>query len=169
LTRAGRQTHVGAAYHRGRRLALVAIVALVASACVLASGARPSVWVENRSSQAAAIFLTDLSDGPAGWFIVPAHTTAHAGSDGLRFSDVRANVLGWDHEAGHVGECSPGSYDDTLYDVPSGASVRLLIEATGEPSVRLMAEPSGLPVLTAHPIMGTLNQADRCAYFHAHS
>jgi hypothetical protein len=47
--------------------------------------------------------------------------------------------------------------------------VRLLIEATGEPSVALMAEPSGLPDLTAQPIMGTFNEGDLCAYIHAHS
>jgi hypothetical protein len=71
--------------------------------------------------------------------------------------------------AGHVSECSPGHYDDTLYDVPSGASVRLLIEATGEPSVVLMDEPSGLPHLTAQPVMGTLNEADLCEYIRTHS
>jgi hypothetical protein len=114
----------------GLWIALVAMVAVVASACVFGSGARQSVWVDNRSSQAAAFFLEDLSTGPGGWFIVPAHTTAHAGSDGLGSSAVRANVLGWGREAGHVSECSPGNYDDTLYDVPGGASVRLLIEAT---------------------------------------
>jgi hypothetical protein len=114
-------------------LARGAIVAVLVSACVLGSGGRQSVWVEDRSAQRAAFFLDDLSTGPGGWFIVGAHTTAHAGSDGLGTTAVRANVLGWGHEAGHVSECSPGSYDDTLYDVPSGASVRLLIEATGDP------------------------------------
>jgi hypothetical protein len=150
-------------------LALVAIVAVVASACVFGNSAAPSVWVDNRSSQSAAFFLTGLGAGPAGWFIVPPHTTAHAGSDGLGSTAVRANVLGWGHEANHVSECSPSDYDDTLYDVPPGASVRLLIEATGEPSVALMAEPSGLPALPAQPIMGTFNEADLCQYIHAHS
>jgi hypothetical protein len=120
LTRAERQTDAATASRRVRWLGPIAIVALVASACTLVSAARPSVWVDNRSSQAAAFFLDDLSTGPGGWFIVPAHTTAHAGSDGLGSTDVRVNVLGWGHEAGHVSECSPGNYDDTLYDVPGG-------------------------------------------------
>jgi hypothetical protein len=162
-------TRVAINVRRHSRLALMAIVAVVSSACVFGSGAAPSVWVDNRSSQSAAFFLTGLGDGPAGWFIVAAHTTAHAGSDGLGSTAVRANVLGWGHEANHVSECSPSDYDDTLYDVPPGASVRLLIEATGEPSVALMAEPSGLPVLPAQPIMGTFNEADLCQYIRAHS
>lgn len=149
-------------------LALVAILGVLVSGCALASG-RQSVWVDNRSSQPAAFFLDDLSTGPGGWFIVAAHMTAHAGSDGLGTPAVRANVLGWGHEARHVSECSPGDYDDTLYDVPGGASVRLLIEATGEPSVVLMDEPSGLPHLTAQPVMGTLNEADLCEYIRTHS
>jgi hypothetical protein len=32
-----------------------------------------------------------------------------------------------------------------------------------------MVEPSGLPDLTPQPIMGTLNEADLCAYIQAHS
>jgi hypothetical protein len=150
-------------------LALVAILAVAVSACALLSGPRPLVWVDNRSSEVAAIFVTDLGDGPAGWFIVPAHTTAHAGSDGLGSPDVRVNLLGWRHEAGNVSECSPGNYDDTLYDVPRGASVRLLIEADGRPSVSLMEEPAGLPDLEAQTVMNTLNEADLCEYFHKHS
>lgn len=146
----------------------LAIVAVVVSACVFEGGGQ-SVWVENRSSQAAAFFLDDLSTGTAAWFIVPAHTTAHAGSDGLGTSAVRVNVLGWRHEANHVSECSPGDHDDTLYDVPGGASVRLLIEASGEPAVSLMPEPSGLPDLAPQPMMGPMTEADRCAYIEAHS
>jgi hypothetical protein len=150
-------------------IALATFIAVVSNGCVLGIGPAPSVWVDNRSSQSVAFFLTDLGSEAAGWFIVPPHTTAHAGSDGLGSTAVRANVLGWGHEAGHASECSPSDYDDTLYDVPYGASVRLLIDATGQPSVAMMAEPSGLPALAAQPIMGTFNEADLCAYIRAHS
>lgn len=111
-----------------------------------------SVWVENRSSVPATFFVTDNSDQPAAWFVVPADSTAHVGSTGLHISpDVRVNVLGWQHEANHVDACSPGDYDDTLHGVPAGASVKLLIDETGRPSVALAAEPSGLPALDAVP------------------
>jgi hypothetical protein len=91
-----------------------------------------------------------------------SHQCGRVGPTPRRSTAVRANVLGWGHEARHASECSPSDYDDTLYDVPSGASVRLLIEATGDPSVALMAEPSGLSALPAQPIMGTFNEAVLC-------
>src|SRR5450432_1322718 len=63
---------------------------------------RPSVWVDNRSSNAVTFFVTDLGAGDAGWYKVPAHTVAHAGSDGLGSPAVRVNALGWNHVADHV-------------------------------------------------------------------
>lgn len=153
----------------GPILALLTIAGVVMGACAVGTADRPSVWVENRSSQAAAFFVTDGSDAPAGWYIVPAHTIAHAGSDGLGSPDVRINVLGWGNDAAYNdSECAPGLYDDTLYGVPTRASIRLLIEATGQPSVAIQAEPSGLPHLAPQP-MGPLTRAGRCDYFHAHS
>ncbi len=128
---------------------MLAVFVASLAACGLG---RASVWVENRSSAPATFFVTDDSDQPAAWFVVPANTTAHVGSAGLYGSpDVTVNVLGWQHEANHVDACSPGDYDDTLYDVPAGASVRLLIDETGRPSVALAQEPTGLPTLDAVP------------------
>jgi hypothetical protein len=147
--------------------ALLVAVALLVVSCAMYGPSRTSVWVENRSSEYATFFVTDLSDGPSGWYIVPAHTTAHAGSTGLRFSAVVANVLGWGHEANHVSNCSPGDYDDTLYDVPDGSSVRLLIDETGRPSVSLAPEPPGLPQLALAPL-GSMSEADRCQYIDTH-
>ena len=147
--------------------ALLITVVLLAAACGMYGPSGTSVWVENRSPEAATFFVTDLSDGPAGWYIVPAHTTAHAGSTGLRFPAVRANVLGWGHEAGNVSKCAPGEYDDTLYDVPDGSSVRLLIEETGQPSVSLAPEPPDLPQLALVPL-GPMSEEQRCQYIDAH-
>ena len=146
---------------------LMATVALLAVSCAMYGPSETSVWVENRSPEAATFFVTDLSDGPAGWYIVPAHSTAHAGSTGLRFPAVRVNVLGWGHEAAHVGKCSPGQYDDTLYDVPDGSSVRLLIDGTGQPSVSLVPEPPGLPQLLLAPI-GAMSEDELCQYVDTH-
>ena len=147
--------------------ALLVIVALLAVSCGIGGAGRTSVWVENRSSETATFLVYDLSDGPAAWYMVPAHTTAHAGSDGLRFPAVVANVLGWGHEANHVSRCSPGDYDDTLYDVPPGASVRLLIEETGRPSVSFAPEPQGLPHLVQAPL-GPMSEDQRCRYIDSH-
>jgi phage-related tail fiber protein len=137
-------------------------VICVAACSLVSNSSTASVWVENRSASAAAFFVTDNSDSPAGWYVVPAHTVAHAGSTGLRVSsDVRVNVLGWGHQERHVSECSPGDYGDTLHDVPNGASVRLLIEASGRPSVDLGPEPPGIPALPLAPL-GTLSEAQLC-------
>ena len=55
-------------------------------------------------------------------------------------------------------------YDDTLYDVPRSASVQLLIEESGEPSVRLVPERPDLVHLVQMPLDG-LSEAERCATF----
>src|SRR4051794_26286894 len=102
------------------RALLVLALALGTSAVAGCDSGRASVWVENRSPDRVALFVTDLSDQPAAWYSVPGNTTAHLGSGGLHISDaVRVNVLGWRTE-----ECSPSHYDDTLYNVPRGSSVR---------------------------------------------
>lgn len=129
--------------------ALIVIVALVAVSSGIGGAVGTSVWVENRSSEAATFFV------------------AHAGSDGLRYPAVVANVLGWGHEANHASKCSPGDYDDTLYDVPSGASVRLLIDETGRPSVSLAPETPGLPRLVPAPL-GPMPEDERCQYIDTH-
>ena len=135
-----------------------AVAAVQASARI---AALPSVWVANLSPETATFFVTDNSDRDAAWFVVPAHTTAHVGSGGLGSSDVRVNVLGFGHGANHVDKCSPGDYDDTIYDVPDHASVRLLIDDSGNPSVRLAPEPPGLETLPEVPL-GNLPEAERC-------
>jgi hypothetical protein len=117
----------------------------------------------NRSSEEVAFFVSDNSTSPAAWCVVGPNTAARAGSDGLGSPDVRVNVLGWRHEANNVSACSPGDYADTLYDVPRGAAVRLLIEASGEPSVVLEPEPSGLPAVAQVPL-GNLSEEGRCAF-----
>jgi len=138
------------------------LVVAIAIAVGVGSASRPSVWVENRSSHEATFFVTDNSlDSAGGWYLVPAHTAAHAGSDGLGSPDVRVNVLGWRHEVNHVGKCAPGDYDDTVHNVPRWTSVRLLIDETGEPSVSLAPEPVGLPQLVSAPL-GNLPEAQRC-------
>ncbi len=95
------------------------------------------------------IFVTDLSATSAQWYIVRPHTSAHVGSAGLGTGHVRVNVLGWGHEVRNVGPCSPGHYADTLYDLPPAASVRLLIDESGQPSVGRESEPSSLPSLSS--------------------
>jgi hypothetical protein len=131
------------------RLGVLAFLLGTVAAC---SPGRASVWVENRSSQRATIFVTDNSDQPAAWYLVAPSTTAHLGSGGLTISpDVRVNLIGWRHEADGVDACSPGDYQDTLYAVPAGASVKLLIEPNGRPSVSLAPEPSALAHLPAAP------------------
>jgi hypothetical protein len=139
----------------------LAILGLVILAITFGYASRPSVWVDNRSSSAVTFFVTDLGAGDAGWYVVPAHTVAHAGSDGLGSPAVRVNALGWNHVADHVGPCAPGDYDDTIYDVPRFASVELLIDATGQPSVSLMPEPPNLPHLALAPL-GNLPEAALC-------
>ena len=141
---------------------LVGGLGVVAVAVAIAEASRPFVWVENRSSQEATFFVTDNSLKDAGWYVVPAHTSAHAGSNGLGSPDVRVNVLGWGHEVNHVSRCAPGDYDDTIYDVPRGASVRLLIDESGRPSVSLAAEPANLPHLASAPL-GNLSEAQVCS------
>jgi len=135
-----------------RSIGSIGLIALVAGGLLGCDVAQASVWVENRSSAPVTFFVTDNSDRPTATYVVPADTMAHAGSAGLHISrDVRVNVLGWQHEANHVDACSPGDYDDTLYSVPARASVKLLIDETGRPSVAFAAEPSGLPALDAVP------------------
>jgi hypothetical protein len=137
-------------------------VALLASC---SSTPHTSVWVENRSGNNVVLFVTDLSSLPEACFVVPANSAATLGSAGLGNSpshDVRVNVLGWRHEVGNVGPCSPGDYDDTVYDVPPGASVRLLIEPSGEPSVSITPEPSDLPAVAEAPL-GGMSEAELCA------
>jgi len=146
---------------RGARLAcgLVA-VALAIGGC--AAGRSPSVWVENRSADAATFFVDDLGSDSSPFYIVPPHTSARVSNPGLSTRDVRVNVLGWGHEVRHVGPCSPGHYDDTIYDVPSDASVRLEIAVTGEPSVSLASEPPSLPALERAPLDGPLTEDQLC-------
>jgi hypothetical protein len=122
---------------------------------------RPSVWVDNRSTSAVTFFVTHGGAGAAGWYQVPAHTVAHAGSDGLGSPDVRVNALGWDHVAHGTGPCSPSDYDDTIYNMPRFASVELQIDASGRPSVSLAPEPPNLPHLAPDPV-GNLPEAQRC-------
>ena len=62
--------------------------------------------------------------------------------------------MGWRHDVNDVDECSPGDYEDTLYDVPAGASVRLLVEPDGTPSVALATEPPGLPTVAVAELGG---------------
>ena len=112
------------------------------------------MWIDNRSPDALAVFVTDLSDRPAAWYRIPGNTAVHAGSAGLRFDAVRVNVMGWRHDVNNVDECSPGDYEDTLYDVPAGASVRLLVEPDGTPSVALATEPPGLPTVAVAELGG---------------
>jgi hypothetical protein len=130
----------------------IALVLLGVSALGIAVSlaSRASVWVKNDSSESVAFFVTDLSDGPGGYYVVPAHTTAHAGSDGIGLTSraVRVNVLRWREVV--AGEpCTPTDYDDTIYDVPAGVSVELHIASDGQPSVTLAPEPSNLPQLEA--------------------
>ena len=146
---------------RSRPLLLVPIVLLIVLGASYLSRS-PSVWIENRSSQQAVVFVTDDSARPAAWYVVPPHTTIRAGSDGLGSPDVRANVLGWRHEADHLSRCAPGDYHDTIPDVPRGASVRLLIDETGQPSVSLAPEPPNLTPLPQAPL-GNLSEAGICA------
>lgn len=124
-------------------------------------GSRPTVWIDNRSSQQVVVFVTDNGDGAAAWYIVPPKSAGHAGSAGLGSPDVRVNLLGWRHEENHVGRCAPGDFDDTLSDVPRSASVRLLVDETGRPSVSLAIEPSGLAALEQAPL-GDLSESDLC-------
>jgi hypothetical protein len=145
----------------GRAAGLIVVLALLGGVTGCFDATRPSVWAENRSARDATFFVTDDSASPAAWYVVPAHTTAHAGSDGLGSSDVRVNVLGWAHEINHVGKCAPGDYDDTLSNVPPVASVRLLIDETGRPSVSLSPEPPGLPHLAQAPL-GNEPEDQRC-------
>ncbi len=53
-------------------------------------------------------------------------------------------------------------YDDTIYDVPRSAFVQLLIEESGEPSVRVAPEPPGLVHLVQVPL-GPMSEAELCA------
>ena len=117
----------------------------------------------NQSGEDVAFFVSDNSTTPAAWYVVAPHTSAHAGSAGLGSPDVTVNALGWRHEVNNVAACSPGDYDDTLYSVPAGAHVRLLIEPSGEPSVSLDAEPPGLPTLAQVPL-GGLSEDGRCVF-----
>jgi hypothetical protein len=144
---------------------LAAIGALLVVSVGACDVGRPSVWVENDSPSVVAFFVDDLSMccHQAGLYLVPAHTMAHIGSEGLGSSAVRVNVLGWMHEADHVGPCAPGDYDDTLYDVPGLASVRLLVDETGRPSVGFRPEPPGLPSLAFVPT-GDLSEDELCRY-----
>ena len=144
-----------------RRVAVAVLIAASTSGCGISRP--PSVWVDNRSAQAATFFVYDLGSGATPYYIVPPHTTAHVGSDGLHTRDVLVNVLGWGHEERHVGPCSPGYYDDTIYDVPPRGSVRLLIEVTGQPSVSLAPEPPSLPDLArATALDGPLTEDQLC-------
>ena len=143
-----------------RRAVVAATIAVATSGCGISRP--PSVWVENRSAQAATFFIYDLGSGPTSYYIVPPHTTAHVGSEGLHTHDVLVNVLGWGHEAAHVGPCAAGHYDDTIYDVPPAGSVRLLIDVTGEPSVSLAAEPPSLPDLARAPLDGSVTEDQLC-------
>lgn len=145
---------------RARRLPILVVVVVALGAAL--SATQPTVWIENRSSAQAVVFVSDNSDSPAAWYVVPASSTVHAGSAGLGTADVRVNLLGWRHKANGVGPCSPGDFDDTIYDVPNAGSVRLLIDETGRPSVSLASEPAGLSELQPVPL-GHLSEADRCA------
>jgi hypothetical protein len=142
------------------KVAVAIVIAVAIGGCGISRP--PSVWVENRSAQAATFFLDDLGAGPAPYYIVPPHATAHVGSEGLHTRDVVVNVLGWGHEADHVGPCAPGDYDDTIYGVPPGGSVRLLIDVTGQPSVSLASEPPSLPGLMRAPLDGPLTEDQLC-------
>lgn len=129
----------------------VGLVGVVVIGVAVSLASRASLWVENRSADSVSFFVTDNSNAPGGYFVVPARTTAHVGSDGIGLTsrDVRVNVLHW-IEVTAGDPCAPSDYDDTISDTPPGASVRLLIDA-GQPSVSLAAEPSRLPHLDALP------------------
>jgi hypothetical protein len=142
------------------KVAVAVVIAVATGGCGISRP--PSVWVENRSAQAATFFIYDLGAGPTPYYIVPPHTTAHVGSEGLHTRDVLVNVLGWGHEAAHVGPCAPGHYDDTIYGVPPAGSVRLLIDVTGQPSVSLASEPPSLPDLARAPLDGPLTEDQLC-------
>jgi hypothetical protein len=148
-------------FRRPRRLVVAALVLCVGIVLVVNTVGRPSVWVDNRSSQVATVFVTDDGSGPAAWYIVPAHSTVHLGSAGLGGPDVRANVLGWGHEAYQVDKCSPGHYEDTLFNVPRFSSIELSIDPSGQPTVKLASEPTGLTQLAQAPL-GNLPEASRC-------
>lgn len=143
-------------------LLLMILVVIVVTGCTPVT----TIWIENRSAEPHPLFVDNLSDHPALWYIVPPNTIASAGSS--TGEAVRVNVLGWRHEQGHVAPCSPGDYDDTLYDVPLAASVRLLIEEDGRPSVGFASEPPGLPRLPEASI-GPLTEDELCAWFAQHA
>ena len=86
-----------------RTAAVAVLIAVATGGCGISRP--PSVWVENRSAQATTFFIYDLGAGPTPYYVVPPHTTAHVGSEGLHTRDVLVNVLGWRHEEGHVGPC----------------------------------------------------------------
>jgi hypothetical protein len=108
------------------------------------------------------VFVTDNSLSPAAWYVVPPRTAVHAGSAGLGSPDVRVNLLGWQHETLGVSRCAPGDYDDTISNVPPGASVLLLIEETGRPLVSLATEPPNLRRLGEAPL-NDMSEEERCA------
>lgn len=143
------------------RTAAVALIAIALTGC--GAPKPPSVWVQNDSSRVVIFFVADLGPDPAAYFIVPPHTTAHVDNEGRRTRDAVVNVLGWRHEVNHVGRCAPGDYDDTRYDVPPSGSVRLLIEASDQPSLDLTAEPPSLPLLTRETALdGPLSEDQVC-------
>jgi hypothetical protein len=143
-----------------RLAAVVGVIAAVTGACGV--GNPPSVWVDNRSAEAATFFVDGLGPDAGPFYIVPPHTSAHVANPGLGWVDVRVNVLGWRHEEGHVGPCAPGNYDDAIYNVPARGSVRLLIDPSGQPSVSLAPEPPSLPDLNRAPLDGPLTEEQLC-------
>lgn len=160
IGRNARSRRANAPLFSARLIAVAGVVAVVTGACGV--GSAPSVWVDNRSAEAATFFVDDLGSDAAPFYIVPPRTSAHIASPGLSSRDVRVNVLGWRHEEGHVGPCAPGNYDDTIYDVPADGSVRLLIDASGQPSVSLAPEPTSLPDLKRAPLDGPLTEDQLC-------
>lgn len=62
--------------HARRALAGLLLGAVALSAC--ATGSKPSVWIENRWSEQAVVFVTDNSDSPAAWYVVPPKTAVRA-------------------------------------------------------------------------------------------
>jgi hypothetical protein len=66
---------------QARLVAVVGVIAAVTGACGV--GNPPSVWVDNRSAEAATFFVDGLSLDAGPYYIVPPRTSAHVASPGV--------------------------------------------------------------------------------------